>query len=65
MTRQYNYIFPFETLTVDSLKTMSASLYINKMSTGDPLLPPEVRYVRLIRHLTSARAEISGAKDAE
>lgn len=65
MTREYSDTLPSETRTAESLKRKFASLHRKTMPTGDLLMLAEVRRVKHIRSLTSDRAEMGNAEDAE
>lgn len=53
-----------EQRSVHSLKRKPAAFYSKNMFSGDPLMPPDIRMTRHIRHLMIERADIGDVEDA-
>lgn len=60
---EHSKLFPLENRTFDSLRRKFAGLHHKRISTGDPLMPADVRRAKQLRHKVTERTDMGVVED--
>jgi hypothetical protein len=63
--RRHNEKYSTNERTKDTLKRKFQNLYLKRVPTGDPTIPPEVRWAKKIQNDIKQRADISEGEDTD
>ena len=63
--RRHNERFSTNERTKETLKRKFQNLYLKRVPTGDPTIPPEVRWAKKIQNDIKQRADISEGEDTD